>query len=83
MELVCVNACYYGLMCVNVCVPLVPSAQGLAVFLVFTVLNAEVQEVWKLSCLGRKSPNEDAPRAPQNPVSMAHTHTHTAGSLEV
>ncbi|XP_067097012.1 LOW QUALITY PROTEIN: cadherin EGF LAG seven-pass G-type receptor 3 [Osmerus mordax] len=39
--------------------------QGLTVFLVFTVLNSEVQEAWKLVCLGKKSPSEDPPRAPQ------------------
>uniref|UniRef100_A0A6Q2X1W3 Cadherin, EGF LAG seven-pass G-type receptor 3 n=1 Tax=Esox lucius TaxID=8010 RepID=A0A6Q2X1W3_ESOLU len=57
--------------------------QGLVVLLVFTVLNSEVQEVWKLTCLGKKSPNEDVPRAPQIPVSVACVHhsAHTAPVL--
>uniref|UniRef100_A0A8C1T8D4 Cadherin, EGF LAG seven-pass G-type receptor 3 n=1 Tax=Cyprinus carpio TaxID=7962 RepID=A0A8C1T8D4_CYPCA len=49
--------------------------QGLAVLLVFTLLNCEVQEAWKLACLGKKSPNEEPPRPPQitgqNPYNSA------------
>ncbi|XP_048065943.1 cadherin EGF LAG seven-pass G-type receptor 3 isoform X3 [Megalobrama amblycephala] len=49
--------------------------QGLAVLLVFTLLNSEVQEAWKLACLGKKSPSEEPPRAPQitgqNPYNSA------------
>uniref|UniRef100_UPI003AAF330F cadherin EGF LAG seven-pass G-type receptor 3-like n=1 Tax=Centroberyx gerrardi TaxID=166262 RepID=UPI003AAF330F len=40
--------------------------QGLSVFLVFTVFNSEVQEAWRVVCLGKKSPGEDPPRPPQN-----------------
>uniref|UniRef100_A0A8C1TA76 Cadherin, EGF LAG seven-pass G-type receptor 3 n=1 Tax=Cyprinus carpio TaxID=7962 RepID=A0A8C1TA76_CYPCA len=49
--------------------------QGLAVLLVFTLLNCEVQEAWKLACLGKKSPNEEPPRPPQITVSE-HKHTY-------
>ncbi|KAI7797596.1 putative cadherin EGF LAG seven-pass G-type receptor 3, partial [Triplophysa rosa] len=49
--------------------------QGLAVFLVFTLLNSEVQEAWKLACLGKKSPSEEPARPPQitgqNPYNSA------------
>uniref|UniRef100_A0A671M7T3 Cadherin EGF LAG seven-pass G-type receptor 3-like n=1 Tax=Sinocyclocheilus anshuiensis TaxID=1608454 RepID=A0A671M7T3_9TELE len=48
---------------------------GLAVLLVFTILNSEVQEAWKLACLGKKSPSEEAPRPPQITVSQ-HKHTY-------
>ncbi|XP_062248935.1 cadherin EGF LAG seven-pass G-type receptor 3 [Platichthys flesus] len=40
--------------------------QGLSVMLVFTVFNSEVQEAWSVAVLGKKSPGEDPPRAPQN-----------------
>ncbi|XP_029363357.1 cadherin EGF LAG seven-pass G-type receptor 3 [Echeneis naucrates] len=40
--------------------------QGLSVMLVFTVFNSEVQEAWRVACLGKKSPGEDPPRPPQN-----------------
>ncbi|XP_051950332.1 cadherin EGF LAG seven-pass G-type receptor 3 [Xyrauchen texanus] len=43
------------------------SIQGLAILLVFTVLNSEVQEAWKLACLGKKSPGEEPSTAPQIP----------------
>uniref|UniRef100_A0A8C1LCV4 Cadherin, EGF LAG seven-pass G-type receptor 3 n=1 Tax=Cyprinus carpio TaxID=7962 RepID=A0A8C1LCV4_CYPCA len=49
--------------------------QGLAVLLVFTILNSEVQEAWKLACLGKKSPSEEPPRPPQITVSE-HKHTY-------
>uniref|UniRef100_A0A4W6GA12 Cadherin EGF LAG seven-pass G-type receptor 3 n=1 Tax=Lates calcarifer TaxID=8187 RepID=A0A4W6GA12_LATCA len=42
---------------------------GLSVMLVFTVFNSEVQEAWRVACLGKKSPGEDPPRPPQNAVS--------------
>uniref|UniRef100_A0A8D3E5A0 Cadherin, EGF LAG seven-pass G-type receptor 3 n=1 Tax=Scophthalmus maximus TaxID=52904 RepID=A0A8D3E5A0_SCOMX len=38
--------------------------QGLSVMLVFTVFNSEVQEAWRVACLGKKSPGEDQPRPP-------------------
>lgn len=50
-------------------------SQGLAVLLVFTLLNSEVQEAWKLACLGKKSPSEEPPRPPQITVSE-HKHTY-------
>lgn len=45
-------------------------SQGLTVMLVFTVFNSEVQEAWRVACLGKKSPAEDPPRPPQNTVSQ-------------
>ncbi|XP_065103163.1 cadherin EGF LAG seven-pass G-type receptor 3 isoform X1 [Paramisgurnus dabryanus] len=49
--------------------------QGMAVLLVFTLLNSEVQEAWKLACLGKKSPGEEPARPPQmtgqNPYNSA------------
>ncbi|XP_051777196.1 cadherin EGF LAG seven-pass G-type receptor 3 isoform X2 [Erpetoichthys calabaricus] len=39
--------------------------QGLAVLLVFCLLNSEVQEAWKLACLGKKTPPEETNRTPQ------------------
>ncbi|XP_061592705.1 cadherin EGF LAG seven-pass G-type receptor 3 isoform X2 [Cololabis saira] len=53
--------------------------QGLAVMLVFTVFNAEVQEAWRVACLGKKSPGEDPPRPPQN---TAQNPYHNASLLE-
>lgn len=41
------------------------SPQGLAVLLLFCVLNEEVQEAWKLSCLGKKGQSEEATRTTQ------------------
>uniref|UniRef100_H3BE22 Cadherin EGF LAG seven-pass G-type receptor 3 n=1 Tax=Latimeria chalumnae TaxID=7897 RepID=H3BE22_LATCH len=34
--------------------------QGLAVLLLFCILNEEVREAWKMACLGKKTPAEDA-----------------------
>ncbi|XP_063065516.1 cadherin EGF LAG seven-pass G-type receptor 3 [Engraulis encrasicolus] len=72
--LLLLSACvwFFGLMAVNnsilafhylFCV--LCSIQGLAVLLVFTALNSEVQEAWRLVCLGKKGPSEDPPRPPQ------------------
>lgn len=47
-------------------------SQGLTVMLVFTVFNSEVQEAWRVACLGKKSPAEDPPRPPQNTVSQSN-----------
>uniref|UniRef100_A0A3B4Z3Q2 Cadherin EGF LAG seven-pass G-type receptor 3 n=1 Tax=Stegastes partitus TaxID=144197 RepID=A0A3B4Z3Q2_9TELE len=40
--------------------------QGVSVMLIFTVFNSEVQEAWRVACLGKKSPGEEPPRPPQN-----------------
>uniref|UniRef100_A0AAQ6IE98 Cadherin, EGF LAG seven-pass G-type receptor 3 n=1 Tax=Anabas testudineus TaxID=64144 RepID=A0AAQ6IE98_ANATE len=54
----------------SVFLPVITSlSQGLSVMLVFTVFNSEVQEAWRVACLGKKSPGEDPPRPPQNTVS--------------
>ncbi|XP_071331336.1 cadherin EGF LAG seven-pass G-type receptor 3 isoform X3 [Trachinotus anak] len=53
--------------------------QGLSVSLVFTVFNSEVQEAWRVACLGKKSPGEDPPRPPQN---TAQNPYHNASLLE-
>ncbi|KAK1801130.1 hypothetical protein P4O66_022831 [Electrophorus voltai] len=65
---------FFGLMAVNNSILafhylfiILCCVQGLAVLLVFTLLNSEVQEAWKLACVGKKSPSEDAPRPPQTP----------------
>ncbi|KAJ8384168.1 hypothetical protein AAFF_G00207860 [Aldrovandia affinis] len=73
---------FFGLMAVNNSVlafhylyTVLCCLQGVAVLLVFCLLNAEVQEAWKLSCLGKKSPNEDPPHTAQitgpNPYNSA------------
>ncbi|XP_028822608.1 cadherin EGF LAG seven-pass G-type receptor 3 isoform X2 [Denticeps clupeoides] len=64
---------FHYLYCVLCCV------QGLAVLLVFTLFNSEVQESWHLVCLGKKSPSEDPPRAPQT---AGHTPYNSASLLE-
>ncbi|KAM9342473.1 cadherin EGF LAG seven-pass G-type receptor 3 [Pholidichthys leucotaenia] len=53
--------------------------QGLSVMLIFTVFNSEVQEAWRVACLGKKSPGEDPPRPPQ---STAQNPYHNASLLE-
>ncbi|XP_054868978.1 cadherin EGF LAG seven-pass G-type receptor 3 isoform X3 [Amphiprion ocellaris] len=53
--------------------------QGLSVMLVFTVFNSEVQEAWRVACLGKKSPGEEPPRPPQNTVQNPY---HNASLLE-
>ncbi|KAG5837852.1 hypothetical protein ANANG_G00217420 [Anguilla anguilla] len=73
---------FFGLMAVNNSVlafhylyTVLCCLQGVAVLLVFCLLNAEVQEAWKLSCLGKKSPAEDPPHTSQitgpNPYNSA------------
>lgn len=52
--------------------PVCSLSQGLSVMLVFTVFNSEVQEAWRVACLGKKSPGEDPPRPPQSTVSGTH-----------
>ncbi|XP_076133414.1 cadherin EGF LAG seven-pass G-type receptor 3 [Alosa pseudoharengus] len=72
--LLLLSACtwFFGLMAVNNSILafhylfcILCSIQGLAVLLVFTALNSEVQEAWRLVCLGKKGPSEDPPRAAQ------------------
>ncbi|XP_030641031.1 cadherin EGF LAG seven-pass G-type receptor 3 [Chanos chanos] len=76
------SAWFFGLMAVNNSILafhylfiILCAVQGLAVLLAFTLLNSEVQEAWKLVCLGKKSPSEDPPRTPQisgqNPYNSA------------
>ncbi|XP_036388557.1 LOW QUALITY PROTEIN: cadherin EGF LAG seven-pass G-type receptor 3 [Megalops cyprinoides] len=73
---------FFGLMAVNNSVlafhylyTVLCCLQGVVVLLVFCLLNAEVQEAWKLSCMGKKSPTEDPPHTTQitgpNPYNSA------------
>lgn len=41
------------------------SPQGLAVLVLFCVLNEEVREAWKLACLSKKGQSEEATRSTQ------------------
>lgn len=41
------------------------SPQGLAVLVLFCVLNEEVREAWKLACLNKKGQSEEATRSTQ------------------
>ncbi|XP_078241394.1 cadherin EGF LAG seven-pass G-type receptor 3 isoform X3 [Pogona vitticeps] len=47
--------------------------QGLAVLVLFCVLNKEVQEAWKLACLGKKGQGEEATRSGQGPNAYNNT----------
>ncbi|XP_034027333.1 cadherin EGF LAG seven-pass G-type receptor 3-like [Thalassophryne amazonica] len=49
--------------------------QGLSVMLVFIVFNSEVQEAWKVTCSGKKSPGDDPPRPVQNTAQNPYHNT--------
>ncbi|XP_074952154.1 cadherin EGF LAG seven-pass G-type receptor 3 isoform X1 [Phalacrocorax aristotelis] len=49
------------------------SLQGLAVLVLFCVLNEEVREAWKLACLGKKGQSEEATRSTQGPNAYNNT----------
>lgn len=53
--------------------------QGLAVLFLFCVLNKEVQEAWKLACLGKKGQGEEATRSGQVGVIFDPAHWIAAG----
>ncbi|XP_060622144.2 cadherin EGF LAG seven-pass G-type receptor 3 isoform X3 [Anolis sagrei] len=46
---------------------------GLAVLALFCVLNKEVQEAWKVACLGKKGQSEEATRSGQGPNAYNNT----------
>ncbi|KAM4722755.1 cadherin EGF LAG seven-pass G-type receptor 3 [Rhinophrynus dorsalis] len=47
--------------------------QGLAVLVLFCVLNEEVQEAWKVVCLGKKKQGDEASRQAQGPNAYNNT----------
>uniref|UniRef100_A0A803TL74 Cadherin EGF LAG seven-pass G-type receptor 3 n=1 Tax=Anolis carolinensis TaxID=28377 RepID=A0A803TL74_ANOCA len=49
------------------------SLQGLAVLALFCLLNKEVQEAWKVACLGKKGQSEEATRSGQGPNAYNNT----------
>nr|XP_033782493.1 cadherin EGF LAG seven-pass G-type receptor 3 [Geotrypetes seraphini] len=51
------------------------SLQGLAVLLLFCVLNEEVQGAWKVLCLGKKSQSEETARSAQMAGPNCHNNT--------
>ncbi|XP_058856059.1 cadherin EGF LAG seven-pass G-type receptor 3-like isoform X1 [Acipenser ruthenus] len=55
--------------------------QGLAVLLVFCLLNSEVQEAWKLACLGKKSPGEESTRPERPPQQITGPNPYNNTSL--
>lgn len=52
------------------------SLQGLAVLVLFSVLNEEVQEGWKIVCLGKKGQGEESSR--QAPMGGPNAYNNTA-----
>nr|XP_030138682.3 cadherin EGF LAG seven-pass G-type receptor 3 isoform X2 [Taeniopygia guttata] len=49
------------------------SLQGLAVLVLFCVLNEEVREAWQLACLSKKGQSEEATRSTQGPSAYNNT----------
>ncbi|KAF2980931.1 hypothetical protein EK904_013778, partial [Melospiza melodia maxima] len=47
--------------------------QGLAVLVLFCVLNEEVREAWQLACLSKKGQSEEATRSTQGPNAYNNT----------
>lgn len=54
-----------GQLAVKGCLSWHLSPQGLAVLVLFCVLNEEVWEAWKLACLSKKGQSEEATRSTQ------------------
>ncbi|XP_072276680.1 cadherin EGF LAG seven-pass G-type receptor 3 isoform X2 [Pyxicephalus adspersus] len=52
------------------------SVQGLAVLVLFCVLNEEFQEAWKIACFGKKGQGEEAAR--QAPMGGPNAYNNTA-----
>uniref|UniRef100_A0A8C6SKB1 Cadherin, EGF LAG seven-pass G-type receptor 3 n=1 Tax=Neogobius melanostomus TaxID=47308 RepID=A0A8C6SKB1_9GOBI len=70
--LVASSTWFCGLMAVNnsiLAFTTSSTCSGACVLLAFTVFSSEVQEAWRVLCLGKKSPAEEPPRPPQNNVS--------------
>ncbi|XP_032892988.1 cadherin EGF LAG seven-pass G-type receptor 3 isoform X1 [Amblyraja radiata] len=51
--------------------------QGLAILVLFCILNEEVQEAWKSACLGKKNQADDTTQVPQ----LSSSHPYNNASL--